>query len=66
MINLCFNLVIESLLISSNAKSLSRSLLLRFNLVIESLLISRVVAKGLDPLLFLLFQSRNRESSNFK
>ena len=62
-----FNLVIESLLISRLTHPRKTTHYPdRFNLVIESLLISRQLLMDAAVARVLQFQSRNRESSNFK
>ena len=63
---ICFNLVIEILLISSpSCSSGLRSMFLRFNLVIEILLIS-IESKASRYSFQSSFQSRNRDTSDFK
>ncbi len=66
--NCSFNLVIENLLISTNRilDSIGAYQHICFNLVIENLLISTPQVVGANAAgLPTLFQSRNRESSNF-
>ena len=63
--DLSFNLVIEILLISSERVNPDDIKSISFNLVIEILLISRTTpASGSGDMI--VFQSRNRDTSNFK